>query len=706
MKQLIFIILLLTQTAYAQQSTTFYISPSGNDKNTGTLEKPFATPEAARDAIRKARSKQNNENFAVILRGGTYFRKNTFDLTAADSNTTYRAYQGEKVVFHGGQQLSGSVFSVCNDPAILERLLPEARGKVYVADLKKEGIIDYGVLKQKGFGTTPSPLQIELFLDGKPLHLARYPNVGQPILKIGKVYDKGSTPRYGDLSNRGGEFGYEFDRPNRWTKADDVWLHGKFSFGYADDHLKIAKIDTDKKALKMAFPHLYGISSSIYIDSTKWEDLEGTRVRGYYAYNLLEEIDQEGEYYLDRQTGKLYVYAAQIPTTAKAELSLLEDPFVRLTNTRKIRIQGFDFTCSRGMGIYQESTHYITLDHCRFNNLGTVAISMGQRFQSVKVTYRKDGSPETEQEASTDFTHNRISNCTIYDVGTGGVFVAGGDRKTLTSGHNEVVNCEFYRIDRIRDTYSGGVSVTGVGTLIKNCYFHDIKHLAISFKGNNHLFEYNRFDKICYDADDMGAIYSGRNPSARGTIIQYNYFSNIEPADKETKMAGVYIDDGSGGMIIRNNLFYKTGNRGKNNNFAAIFFHGGFDNKVQNNIFMECDVAVGNQPWDKKRFNDWLKSPMIQERLTKEVDISSEVYVKAYPELKNYFQDQGLRLNYVTNNLFLNSVTFLNGEYKLNGNTQYQIASPITPESIDLKQVGPRTAAIKPFPFEKVGLVK
>ena len=55
----------------------YYVATDGDDANPGTIEKPFATLEKARDAIRQQRS----EGATVILRGGKYFRTESFTLT-------------------------------------------------------------------------------------------------------------------------------------------------------------------------------------------------------------------------------------------------------------------------------------------------------------------------------------------------------------------------------------------------------------------------------------------------------------------------------------------------------------------------------------------------------------------------------------------------------------------------------------------------
>ena len=57
----------------------------------------------------------------------------------------------------------------------------------------------------------------------QPMQLARWPNRG--MVPVGKVLDPGSAPRDGDLSNRGATFTYDYDRPARWTHANDLWRY-------------------------------------------------------------------------------------------------------------------------------------------------------------------------------------------------------------------------------------------------------------------------------------------------------------------------------------------------------------------------------------------------------------------------------------------------------------------------------------------------
>ncbi|MDR1609987.1 MAG: right-handed parallel beta-helix repeat-containing protein [Candidatus Symbiothrix sp.] len=672
----------------------YYVSSAnGSDKNEGSFHKPFATPEQAVKAIK---SNTKNNAFTIYFREGVYYRNSSLDIPE-NISLKLTAYDNEQVVFYGGKKLSGKKFKPCKETSILKRLLPGVKDKIRVIDLKKEGVSDFGTLKQHGFGIIPEPAPLELFIDNEPMMLARYPNTG--ILEIGEVHDKGSVPRDGDFSNRGAEFGYEYNRPERWKNAGEIWLHGKFSFGYNDDHLKVEHINHTKNSIKVVQPHIYGVRSS---SSDKNKALS---IRGYYAYNLLEEIDMPKEYFLDRKNGKLYIYPDQDIEKSDVEISLIESSLVRIRNTSQVTITGIHFTCARGMAVFIDNSTDIVIDNCRFSNLGTVAISMGYVLQNNKMEYYADGSPRMDPEITGDFRNIVISNCRIRNTGTGGIIVNGGNRKSLTPGNNLIHNCEFTKNDRINNTYSPSIKLMGIGNIVRNCNFYDLHHQAISFMGNDHLIEYCRFDDVCKNADDMGAVYTGRDPSSRGTVIQYNYFSNILPKNDLVSICGVYIDDGSGGIIIRNNLFHKVGNPGHYGNFAAVFFHGGHDNEIIDNIFFDCKVAIGHGAWNDKRWSDFLSSPIMNSRLKDEVDILSPLYQEKYPALTGYFTDFGRRLNYVRNNLFIRSESLRFGDFLLRSNGLFKTTAG-DPQLLDYDEIKREFPFVNPFPYNTTGTIK
>jgi hypothetical protein len=103
------ILMLLGISHAAAQSTppaTYFVSPSGNDSNSGTIDQPFLTLDHARDVVRPLLPGMQS-NITIYLRGGRYELAQPFTLTAQDSamngfDVVYRNYPGENPLLSGG----------------------------------------------------------------------------------------------------------------------------------------------------------------------------------------------------------------------------------------------------------------------------------------------------------------------------------------------------------------------------------------------------------------------------------------------------------------------------------------------------------------------------------------------------------------------------------------------------------------------------
>jgi len=175
------------------------------------------------------------------------------------------------------------------------------------------------------------------------------------------------------------------------------------------------------------------------------------------------------------------------------------------------------------------------------------------------------------------------------------------------------------------------------------------------------VFEYNVVSNVCMASDDAAAFYKGRNPSCRGNVIRYNFWSEIG-SPRGHGNAAVYFDDGDGGDYVTCNVFYRCGEPGFGS-FGTVFSHGGYSNLVENCIFVECKRPLGSSPWSQNHWAEFLQSPLEQGRLLKEVDISQPPYTTKYPELIGYLEPQKdeLRWNAAFNNAFVNCPAELPG---------------------------------------------
>ena len=573
-------------------SKDVYVSKDGLDSSPGTEARPFSTLTRARAALRKLSGK-DRAGSTIWLGGGDYAMTETFELTSKDSGAagapvTLRAVPGERVRLLGGTTVSG--FEPVRDRAVLQRLAPAARGKVRQLDLKALGLKRLGRMRSRGFGRPITPAHVELFYNGEPMALARWPNAGapEPFVRIagfpeGAGKDDGHGTQLGQLE---AGFHYEGDRPQGWAASDDLWVHGYWAYDWANSYERIASIDKDQRHIRTHAPHgLYGIRP-------------GQRI---YFLNVPEELDEPGEFYVDRRRGMLYFWPPGPLKSAEVTLSLLEKPLIALRRARHVVVRDLTLTATRGHGITITGGSDCLVAGCTIANTGNygVWISGG--------------------------TDHGVQACDIYNNGDGGVSLEGGDRHTLEPCRHYVHNCHFHRQARWSRCYVPSVIMSGVGTRVSNNLIHDHPHCPILFTGNGHIVEYNDIHHVCHETGDVGAIYTGRDWTFRDNVIRFNYLHDIHGPGMLGSIA-VYLDDCVSGITVFGNIFKGTQ--------LAAFIGGGRDCVVENNLFIDTHPAVqidgrGLSPRDV--WQDMVNQTM-RERLLA-MDHHNPPYATRYPEL-------------------------------------------------------------------------
>jgi hypothetical protein len=525
--------LLLVSGNFAGAKADYYVSPSGSDEAAGSEMSPFATPEYARDAIRADRALSGTNAPAVVwLAGGDYLRTGTFWLTSLDSNTRYRARSGETPRFIGGRRLDNpAAFSqVTSNSPVWNRLDAAATGRVSQINLAAMGITNYGTLQPGGY-LTDNAAPMELYLNGRPQTLARWPNSGS-FTNTGTALD--ST-----------NFLYTGTRPERWSQASNIWVHGFFRHLWADFALPVESIDTVNSTILLSEePAQFGITND----------------RPYFVFNLLEELDTAGEYYIDRSAGLLYYWPTEEFSTSNLTVSVLETPLLLLDDTTNVWVEGITFEAARGKLVRISDGSDNRIYDCRLLGAGNTAAEMSG-------------------------FRNGIEQCDILDAGRMGVLMRGGIRSAtqLVRGENFVRQCEISRFGRLTLTYTGGVSFDGgMGNSVEHCRIHDSAHLAIYFEGNDHLIEFNEIFNVLQHTGDAGVIYAGRDWSCQGNVIRFNFIHDCYSGLGDNVHA-IYLDDCLSGTTIFGNVIYKIGD-------AALFNGGGRDNLWENNVVAFCGI--------------------------------------------------------------------------------------------------------------------
>jgi len=518
----------------------FYVNPNGNDGNTGEQDSPFQTIGRAQRAAREYHSGR------IIVESGIY--RECLFFTSEDNDCEYI---GDNVILSGGSVIAYDDTQEIPEE-VRERLSEDAAAKVRVIDLSAYGYSskDWGDVYPIGRHSAEKyddgliGVNLEVFSSDKRMILARYPNQG--YLKIDAVKDCGDCYEFPmqnrwdewfDLRNpRGGTFIIDTktnDRVKCWKNTKDIWIFGYFQYDWADSSTPVSNINTKTRAVSPKYASEFAYR----------KDAE------YYFYNVLEELDMPGEYYLDRSSGLLYVY----PYAEGDEItvSISAKPLITVENTENLLIEGFQLMYARNNGVELKG-NYCTLRNLLVKNVAENGIMV-------------------------EGIGNIVENCEITQTGRGGIWLKGGERITLTPGQNKAINNYIHHYSVLYQTYQAGIRLEGVD----NCCLHNeicfSPHCAVFYQGNGHMIEYNYIHDVVQYCEDAGAIYSGMDWAAHGTVIRYNIIRNVGCGKLEPD--GIYWDDALSGQTAYGNILINV----KRFGFQV---GGGRDNTIKNNIII------------------------------------------------------------------------------------------------------------------------
>jgi hypothetical protein len=182
---------------------------------------------------------------------------------------------------------------------------------------------------------------------------------------------------------------------------------------------------------------------------------------------------------------------------------------------------------------------------------------------------------------------NRVTRNEFANLAAGGVRMSGGaagSPATLRTGDNEVADNHLHDLGRVFHAGVGILSQHADRTRVVHNHVHHLNYTAVSVGwvwgygpsvSENNLVEGNLIHDVGRKVlSDMGGVYLlGKAP---GTVVRGNVIRDVESFGYGGW--GVYTDEGSTGVLIENNLVYRTKSGGFHQHF-------GRDNMIRNNIF-------------------------------------------------------------------------------------------------------------------------
>ena len=455
------ITILLLAVPFARSAADIHVAPDGNDANPGTEAKPFATLARARDAVRATRATGDPQVSARIVLGtGTYRIDQTvvFDLRDSaghDAITEIVAAPNTQPVLTGAAPLPGGWKPAPQD---LARLPGKARGHVWVAEVPNDW-----------------PVFRTLFQADNLLPRARtrgfrqlgQPPAGGPAIDQRHLYLPAEAVR--SVADFGG------------AEMVVVPIHP-----WVMNILPMTEVDRATGLVRTAVPATYPLGPPHFAnfpDGTVWIE------------NVLEGLDEPGEWVLDTKTRQLYLWPAdgqksgsEVVAPRLTELIRVEGQIdcdgPRDTPVRGLVFRALTFTQAdrwpwetgkTGWGLQHDwemfdrptamlrfrGAESCRVENCRFVTSGSTGVRLDLHCQKIS-----------------------IERCELANLGGAGVLMAGYGLGTKdVNRDNAVTDCQVHHLGRLL-WHSAGIWVWQSGhNRIEHNHVHHTPYTGILATG-------------------------------------------------------------------------------------------------------------------------------------------------------------------------------------------------------------------------------
>jgi len=590
------IALCFTCIRLSAQSLNIYVSPSGASSGLGASSASPVSLTWAKSIAKSTTNKLKPINIWLMDGIYTYLSLDTTDSRTASAPVTYHSLNKLKAVFQPITSINSNNLQPIPD-SIKNRIVDSvAKLKVKQLDLSSYNLSNMNAWPQV-FGypvnvtatTTTRQNWPIVYQNSTPLPMAQYPN-GDSVMRMLTVLNNGSTATGGS----GGIFKYRDDRCKYWQQAikEGLWLRGNWRVDWQMDFVKTDSITLFDSTVYQSKAVTGGIGN-------KYTRPGGNGKEPYVAVNLVEEIDIPGEWAINFNTKKLYIYPPDSGSLKISSNSIT--PTISLDHVSNTNFEGFELDGGSGIGVKLNKCTNVSVLGFEIKNTASYGIMVADGNNCI------------------------IRSNDIHDVGEGGVYLINSnfnaDQLNQISCNHKVINNHIYNYAKDVFLYAAAIDTRNV--IGAYCAYNSIagcKHVGILFGGNNNVFEYNDISSVVQTYTDMGAFYTSENQTKRGNKINWNYIHNMN-----YKGSALYADNDSQGSTFYGNIAANC-LYGTQNNFGLF-------NKYLNNIYYDnyrdhCTYAIA--------MTDTVSTSSAYTR-AKTPYLQSNIYKTAYPDLKDYF---------------------------------------------------------------------
>ena len=534
MKRVIFLILILFLSGVGSQvygQTNFYIATNGSDSWSGKLfepnqqgtDGPFATLTRARDAVRELKSRSPSQNNGVQIREGFYQLNETVvfgveDSGAGDSTVTYEAYPGEKPIFSSGREIVGWKRA----PADLPGLPIVARGKVMVAQVSGS---------------------FKTLYDGEGM--------------LPRAKSEGFIPLKGGSRT---EMHFPEGRLKNWSNISDVEIIVRPHHAWISNILPLKSVDEKAGIARTSIEATYAMNVLHFLKKTE----------NCWVENVLEELDEPGEWILNTKEGKVYLWPRnETPVLAPQLLELIrvegivdkdgptDIPVRNLVFRGLTFMHGDRYTLTEGEAGLQHDWDMLDKANALVRFRGTENCAI----ERCHFAHSGSGAIRVDLQGM----ENTISSNHIEQMGGGGILLCGyGPGTKDVNRKNLVFNNHIHHIGKIY-LHSPGIFLWQSGeNRVANNLIHHTPYCGMIVSGfMTHFFERadNRELVRTIRWQEVGGGPSRKTDAealpykhTHDNMIEYNEIHHV--MEKMGDGNGIYVRGAGAGNVLRRNYIH------------------------------------------------------------------------------------------------------------------------------------------------------
>jgi hypothetical protein len=493
----------LLATAGSALAADYYVSPQGRNTNAGTKAQPFATLAKAGEAA--------GAGDTVYLRAGTY-RETLKPQRSGEAGKPVRfvAAPGEKAVISGADALTGT--------------WQQHQGSVYKL--------------------TTARKFVQLFVDGQMMPEARWPNSPPGDMMTYKRGVAGAGTGYETLADASLP-------PGDWNGALVLlWPGSRW--------VSAMRGVTDYQPGK-SFRFDQTLEAKTKDKFHTSDPYKPTAGNPYLLFGSLAGLDSPGEWFLDKASGTVYLWAPGGDDPARHVVEVKQRDYAfDLSKQGFIEIKGVEVL---GAAANLTDAHDCLLEDCRL------------RFVEHYGAWDQYKLPAPLNVVTG--TNNELRRCLISYAATCALRLAGAD--------NRLVDCVIHDANYL-GTGRGGVELTNsIGAQVVHCSIFRAGRDTIQHHGSKRIrLEYNDIYHTNMLNADSGAVYCW-GTDGEGGIIAYNWVHD----NLGDSTVGIYLDNFSKNFIVHHNVIWNCTGSGVRLNCDAL------NHQVYNNTITQVREPFG-----------------------------------------------------------------------------------------------------------------